>query len=267
MDGDSVKALTAKHRIRLKTVTGIYLELRRLILDGTLAPRAILPQTQLTRRLGIGRTPLREALRMLQQEGLITAERNQRARVAAMDPEVLESVYAQRILLSSLGIAVTVNRLSAHELGELDRLLGNMREAGELDELEAWERAHRAFHRGLVEHCGEQLKSAINRLADRSALYRRMWIKSEPYHWAVAAREHEELLKVCRARDAAAATILLARHLERAAITVLERAVPGREPGVVRAAMAMVEGRHPAAVRERPVSLHRRTGTGGSRGA
>ena len=94
---------------------------------------------------------------MLQQEGLITAERNQRARVAAMDPEVLESVYAQRILLSSLGIAVTVNRLSAHELGELDRLLGNMREAGELDELEAWERAHRAFHRGLVEHCGERL--------------------------------------------------------------------------------------------------------------
>jgi len=61
----------------------------------------------------VGRTPLREALRMLQQEGLIVAARNKRPQVVSFDPEVIEAVFAQSILIASLAARVSVPRLTA----------------------------------------------------------------------------------------------------------------------------------------------------------
>src|SRR5215510_8930246 len=109
------KGQTRRDGRRLRTVNDIHLALRRLILEGTFAPGTVLSQIQLVKRLDVGRTPLREALRMLQQEGLIVAARNKRPRITSFDPEVIEAGFAQSILIASLAARVSVPRLTAED--------------------------------------------------------------------------------------------------------------------------------------------------------
>ena len=227
-------------RRRVRTIADIQDDLRRLVLDGTLKPGAILSQVQLAKQLGVSRTPLREALRMLQEEGLIVAERNQRARVTGFDPDDLEFLYANRILLSSLGIAMTIPQLTKDDFAALERALDQMREAGTQDDVGAWEDAHRAFHGGLVRYASPRLQEAINRMADRSNRYRRLWIKVEPRHWSMLDEGHRAILRACRQRDRDAAVELLARHFARAALTILAHALPEWEPKLVRGALQLV---------------------------
>lgn len=139
----------------------IYTHLRELILDGTIAPGTIISQVELARSLGVSRTPLREGLRRLQQEGLIEAEPNRRARVAAFDPADLEKVYTSRLLYEPLGLAVTVPRLSEADVATLDAELAAMRRHAGAREYPEWEAAHRRFHRALVVHAGDSLARTI----------------------------------------------------------------------------------------------------------
>src|SRR6266496_3683716 len=67
--------------------THVHTHLRQMILDGTVPPGTVLSQVQLAQEIGVSRTPLREALRMLQEEGLVLAEYNHRVRVADIDSE------------------------------------------------------------------------------------------------------------------------------------------------------------------------------------
>src|SRR5690348_2858352 len=78
--------------------------LRECILDGTLTPGTKLSQVTLAEQLGVSRTPLREVLRMLQEEGLVEIEPNQRTRVATLDPQELDDVYAARIMVETLAL-------------------------------------------------------------------------------------------------------------------------------------------------------------------
>ena len=85
-----------------RTVLEVHDLLRRLILGGRLAPGVVLSQVELARRLGVSRTPVREALRLLQQAGMVSAEPNLRCRVLGFDPDDIEALYMKRILMESL---------------------------------------------------------------------------------------------------------------------------------------------------------------------
>ena len=93
-----------------------YEELRRQILQGELAPGATFSQVQLSDQLGVSRTPLREAVRLLQMEGLLRAEPRRRVRVSPLSTEDFEDLYAIRIALESLAVRLTVPQLDQTEL-------------------------------------------------------------------------------------------------------------------------------------------------------
>src|SRR5690348_18229978 len=93
--------------------------LRRLILDGAIPNGASFSQVELAERLGVSRTPLREAMRMLQAEGMVQSEHNRRTRVTALDVGDIDTVYGSRVLLEATGVLVTVPLLDQSKINEL----------------------------------------------------------------------------------------------------------------------------------------------------
>src|SRR5258708_33025080 len=112
-----------------QAIPHVHAYLRECIRDGTLKPGTKLSQVSLAAQLGISRTPLREVLRMLQEEGLVEIEPNQRTRVAVLDPQELDDVYASRILLETLALSMTIGHFGAASRKEAKRLLTAMRRA------------------------------------------------------------------------------------------------------------------------------------------
>jgi DNA-binding GntR family transcriptional regulator len=219
--------------------------LRKLILDGSYAPGTLLSQVELAEALGVSRTPLREALRMLQEEGLIEAERNQRARIPSFDPQVLDALYASRILHEVVGIRLTVAHLEQKDVEALEKALSDMDLAATSQDIDAWEEPHRRFHRLLVAYAGEQLGTTIAGYADRCEYYRRMYNRQmsaeNPTHvWDVTATEHRSIVEACIIRDAEAASHRLALHLARTALTLLGQISPKYDPAAIKAALHMV---------------------------
>jgi DNA-binding GntR family transcriptional regulator len=220
-------------------VVALHRRLRKLILDGTYPPGTLLSQVELAEAMGVSRTPLREALRMLQEEGLIVAEHNQRARIPIFDPQVLDAIYASRILLEALGIRLTVPNLQQQDLNALHQAL---LELSSTAEPENREEPHRRFHHLLVSYAGEQLCSTIASYADRCAFYRRMYVQSDPRNRSFADAEHEAIFEACVERDTQAAAYRLTRHLARTALTLLAQLTPEYEPTAVRTALQVTHG-------------------------
>src|ERR1700730_6312791 len=125
-----------------QAIPHVHAYLRECILDGTLTPGTKLSQVTLAGQLGISRTPLREVLRMLQEEGLVEIEPNQRTRVAGLDPQELDDIYASRILLETLALSVTIGNCGGAGRKEAKRLLATMRRASKTANFVAWFAAH-----------------------------------------------------------------------------------------------------------------------------
>ena len=120
------------------TVDQVRDQVRHAILSGELPPGTQLSAVQLAIRYGVSRTPVREAIRLLQEQGLIVSEGNRRPRVATITPDELEGLYAQRVMLYSLGTMLTVPLLSAEELDHMQALYQEMIEAAERDDVLGW---------------------------------------------------------------------------------------------------------------------------------
>jgi DNA-binding GntR family transcriptional regulator len=221
----------------------------------------------LAQSLGVSRTPLREAIRRLQEEGLIVAEVNHRARVIGLNPDELETLYATRILLSVLGLTVSMPKFTVEDVETLERAVADMHRASAEDNVEAWEQAHHFFHQRLACHANPTLRASIDRLLDRSDLYRRLGLKIDPHRWAASDEDHIALLEAARRGDIDAATEVLARHSARTALTVMAQQVPEREPATIRSALKLVLGsrRGTVELNESAISRRRTRQYGGPR--
>src|SRR5712692_7678312 len=109
------------------TAGSLHEHLRRLILDGAIPNGASISQVELAERLGVSRTPLREAMRMLQAEGIVHAEHNRRAHVTALDVGDIDTVYGCRVLLEATGVLVTVPLLDGSKITDLTEAVATMR--------------------------------------------------------------------------------------------------------------------------------------------
>jgi DNA-binding GntR family transcriptional regulator len=219
----------------------VYLRLRELLLNGEIPPGTVISQVKLARELGVSTTPLREAMRLLQAEGLLIAEHNRRSRVAPLDPKDIDAVYASRILIEALAIRLAVPRMSSDDVDALRRDLAAMRTAGDERDLAAWEPVHRMFHRRLVAG-NEAMERIIDPVVDRSERYRRSSLFRSPARtWEIGNDEHEAIVTAVEERDPEAASVLLARHLARSALTVLAKIAPDEDPVSIRAALEVVQ--------------------------
>ncbi len=226
-------------------VAPLYTRLRTMILHGMFPPGSMLSQVKLAESLGVSRIPLREALRMLQQEGLIEAEHNQRARVPSFEPSIVDSLYASRILLEALSLRLTVPRIDQSDIQALKQTLAELDEAAAHIDLDAWEGPHRRFHRLLVLHAEDSMRQRIASYSNQCEYYRRLYYRLVSRHQptrsaeAIAA-EHHAIASACIQGKADLAAYLLTRHYARTALTVLGQMAPEFDPVAVRMALQIV---------------------------
>jgi DNA-binding GntR family transcriptional regulator len=221
----------------------VHRHLRELILDGVLAAGTSLNQVTLAAALGVSRTPIREAIRMLQEEGLVDAQPQKRAKVVGFDPLHLETVYAQRVLLEPLAAAITAAAADDERIGRLDRALERLDAQPEERLAPAWRRQHTKFHLDLVGGVQTAFQRAIRANMERGEHYRLnyrlMYEQTGTRLWDTSPAEHRAIVEAFRRRDGRAAATELARHLARTALVLVEQLTPEYEPVALRAARAL----------------------------
>jgi DNA-binding GntR family transcriptional regulator len=128
-----------------------YRRMRQLIVDGTLAPGERIFENELAEQLGISRTPLREALRQLETDGLVQFSARRGAVVAGLSASEMREEYQIRAALEGLAIRLAGARLTPDHLQQLQRELDYMSDALGRGDRAAFREHHRLFHMTLFE--------------------------------------------------------------------------------------------------------------------
>jgi DNA-binding GntR family transcriptional regulator len=221
----------------------IHQYLRNSILANALPAETILSQVEVAGCLKVSRTPVREAFRMLQEEGLISAEPNFRCRVLGFDPEELELLYASRIMNEGISAAITVENMSDADIVKLSGYFDNMRKDEGQQDLDRWILNHRAFHQMLFSGANPKLQQRMYVDCQRSERYVYNSIQSGLVDiYRRAAVEHREILQACKKRQSALVAALLTRHLSRAGIDILTALAPHWDPVTLRTAAEFMLG-------------------------
>ncbi len=224
----------------------VYRRVREAILDGELAPGQTMSQVVLAEELGVSRTPLREALRMLQGEGLVEARPNRRVRVAPISAGDLEELYAVRVALEAQALRLAVPRMTPEDIARLEGSIAEMAHYAEERDMRRWLVPHADYHRRLTELAGERFEGLLTQLYDHAERYRRLHIGYGPSAWATA--DHRDILDAVKAGDARQSAALLAEHLSRIAFEVAEILEPGRDLAKLRQVLADAGAEAPARV-------------------
>lgn len=219
----------------------IHRYLRNLILSNVLPPETVLSQVEVASHLGVSRTPVREALRMLQEERLISAEPNYRCRILGFDPQELEALYVERITNEAAAVFVTVQNMKNEDVERLFNVFNELRRDDEARNFELWIRNHRAFHQILFSGANPVLQQRMYMDLERSERYvynSRQSGLSDLFRRA--AGEHEEIFKACKERRSAAVAAMLTDHLARAGIDIIAKLAPSWDPVTLRSAARLM---------------------------
>ncbi|MCC7105510.1 MAG: GntR family transcriptional regulator [Chloroflexi bacterium] len=194
----------------------VYRQLREAIISGDFVPGERLVETTLAARMGVSRSPVREAIRRLEQEGLITF--TPRRGVAVDSPTVadVEDVYSVRAVLEVLAARLAARRRTPKHVDALHRAAARMEHAISLGDTPAVVRADDDFHRTIVEASGNaRLKEILTRLLDviRRA---RLAAHSRPGWSEMALEMHEGILDAIEQQDEARAVDRMQYHADRA---------------------------------------------------
>jgi DNA-binding GntR family transcriptional regulator len=211
----------------------VHEKIRRRILSGELSAGESFSQGQLAAQCGVSRTPLREAVRMLQREGLLINEPNRRLVVAPFSLNDLEQIYGMRLVLEAAAVRASVPQMSPEDIADLQGHLARMEHFASQDDYDRWEVPHRAFHTGLITHAGERFRATLSELSDHGERYRRYYTVNQPTFGARGAREHKAILDAVKDRDVAASSHNLVAHLSHTAHGVIDMVQPGYEPALL----------------------------------
>lgn len=202
---------------RGESLSLIVRNLRQDILDGRLKPGERIHQEVIAGRLGTSRSPVREALRQLQTEGLVVINLNAGARVAGLQAAELEEIYLLRERLEPLAIERSAVLLSDDQMQALRMRVEQMeRLATEQGPGKEWLEADQAFHSLSVSAAGlPRLLQLIESYANVSRPYRRVYLGLDPDVIAMGLVEHQLLLEALERRSGTDAAQLLEVHIRR----------------------------------------------------
>ena len=189
-------------------------QLRQLIFDGDLEPGSRLQEEELSQRFGVSRTPLREALKLLTAEGLITFQPNRGATVTQLSLTELAETFPVMGVLEALAGELAATHASDTDLIELRQLHDEIVHQYEKQNLKSYFAANQRFHERLVEAAhNDTLASHYHQLAGRvrRARYR---ANLSLERWAQSVDEHEQIIAALEDRDGLALSRILRAHID-----------------------------------------------------
>lgn len=196
--------------------------LRALIVDGELAPGAKVPEKDLCARFGVSRTPLREALKVLASEGLVTLTPNRGAMVADLTLEDLEEAFPVMGALEALSGEMACANITDAGIDEIKHLHARMAAHYERGELASYFAANQQIHERILEAADNRTLSALYRSLEGRVRQARYLANMSDARWAQAVAEHEAIIAALEARDGARLARILKRHLANKFETVKE---------------------------------------------
>jgi DNA-binding GntR family transcriptional regulator len=222
-----MNALRAKKAMvstpELGAVERAYQEMRTRILDNVWPPGHQALEQALAIEMGMSRTPVREALIRLQNEGLIEVVPRHGMRVLPVSPSDMAEIYAVLSSLESTAAELAARRgLGAREVKPLETASRDMETALAAGDLDAWAAADEQFHMSLVELSGNRLLAEmVTNFWDRAHRARMFTLRMRPTP-EHSTREHRAVAKAIRAGDATTARELHRAHRERGARELTE---------------------------------------------
>ncbi|WBU55778.1 GntR family transcriptional regulator [Paracoccus sediminicola] len=191
------------------------------IRSGVLAPGSRLRETEIAARLEVSRTPVREAIRRLEAEGLVDHQPRSGAAVRKLEyPELME-LYEMRSVLEGTAARLAARAASPVELEELQALNAEMGEAAGQPGLQV--RLNRQFHRRMLDAARNRFLLRAMESVEKTLLILGTSSMQSPDRALAAVEEHREVLDALAARDAVQAETAMRRHMERAQFARLKR--------------------------------------------
>ena len=205
--------------------------LRDLIVQGRLAPGTRLNERLLTGQLGLSRTPLREAFKVLATEGLVELLPNRGAIVSQMDPVRLAETLAVMGALEALAGEFACANATDGQVNEIRSLHYEMLANHARGDLAGYFKFNQAIHLKIVKYSGNNVLYNIYRQLNANVRRARYMANLSQERWDAAVREHGEILDALAARDVPRIKSLLAEHLAHKLSSVLAalQAAPARQ--------------------------------------
>lgn len=198
----------------------VFNTLREAILKGQLAPGERLMEIRLAERLGVSRTPIREAIRKLELEGLVLMIPRKGAEVAKISTKSLRDVLEVRRSLEELAIELACQRITEAQLEELEKAKEVFAEALKTKEVMHIAESDEKFHDIIYQATGNvRLVQILNNLREQMYRYRLEYIKYEEKR-QVLMIEHERILKAVKTRNIPEAKAAVREHIDNQEITV-----------------------------------------------
>jgi DNA-binding GntR family transcriptional regulator len=199
--------------------------LRQAVVEGVLEPGAKIPERELCESLGVSRTPLREALKVLASEGLVVLEPNRGARISPITMEELEAAFPVIAVLEGLAGELACARATDAEIAAIVARHDDMFRAFDAGDRQSYFKANRDIHGALfaaarnpvLEHHYAMLSARVDRA--------RLLANVSDTRWADAVAEHRIIVEAVAQRDGARLRELLEMHLNNK-LASLKKAAP-----------------------------------------
>lgn len=199
----------------------VFNTLRQAILKGELKPGERLMEIQLAQRLGVSRTPIREAIRKLELEGLVTMVPRKGAEVAKITEKSLKDVLEVRKSLEELAMKIACDKMNEETLENLEEALEEFKKAIASKELTAIAEADVNFH-DVIYNSTDNVKliQILNNLREQMYRYRIEYIKDYKSHSRLI-NEHMEIIDCLKKRDKEKGTVTICNHIDNQEMTVI----------------------------------------------
>jgi phosphonate utilization transcriptional regulator len=190
----------------------VHAEIEQLILQGELAVGQRVNESELATRFGTSRGPIREALRALEESGLVHSLKNRGAFVREISIAEADEIYDVREALDQLIGQRVAERATALQLCDLEGLVAKMDEATAMQDIKCYHALNLKFHDMLVEFAGNARLTESYRVLTKELLLFRLRGLQDGGGFAVSNTEHRAVVKAVAARDGARAGRLLRQH-------------------------------------------------------